>query len=211
MMPARFVRTRNHPVTPTFELLSSRLRLRRLQPADAAAICAYRSLPAVARYQSWTSYTPDDAAGLIGEQERVVPNTPGTWMQLALTTRDEGTLIGDCGVHVLAEDERQVELGITLSPTYQGRGLAAEGLGSVLRYVFDSLDKHRARAVTDAENQPAASLFRRLGFRREAHFVEHVWYKGAWGSEVVFGLLQREWREITDRRRDGVDAAQRRR
>ena len=61
--------------------------------------------------------------------------------------------------------------------------------------VFDSLGKHRARAVTDAENHPAANLFRRLGFRREAHFVEHVWYKGAWGSEFVFAMLQCEWRK----------------
>jgi RimJ/RimL family protein N-acetyltransferase len=50
-------------------------------------------------------------------------------------------------------------------------------------------------AVTDAENRPAASLFRRLGFRQEAHFVEHVWFKGAWGSEFVFALLERDWKQ----------------
>jgi RimJ/RimL family protein N-acetyltransferase len=177
-----------------FELLSPRLRLRRLRPDDAAAICGYRSLPDVARFQSWASFTSDDAARLIANQDRTAPDTPGTWLQLALTTLEGGTIVGDCGVHFLADDERQVELGITLSPAYHGRGLATEAVASVLRYVFDSLGKHRARAVTDAENHAAASLFRRLGFRREAHFVEHVWYKGAWGSEFVFALLQREWR-----------------
>jgi RimJ/RimL family protein N-acetyltransferase len=50
-------------------------------------------------------------------------------------------------------------------------------------------------AVTDAENRPAAALFRRLEFRQEAHFLEHVWFKGAWGSEFVFALLRREWEE----------------
>src|SRR4051794_12010139 len=144
-----------------FELLSPRLRLRRLRPDDAAAICAYRSLPDVARFQSWTSFTPDDAARLIADQGRTAPNTPGTWLQLALTTLEAGTIVGDCGIHFLAEDARQVELGVTLSPAYHGRGLAAEAVASVLRYVFDSLGKHRARAVTDAENHPAANLFRR--------------------------------------------------
>ena len=65
----------------------------------------------------------------------------------------------------------------------------------MLRYVFEALGKHRARAVTDAENDAAARLFRRLGFRQEAHFVEHLWYKGQWGSEFVFALLRREWLE----------------
>ena len=55
-------------------------------------------------------------------------------------------IIGDCGIHFLADDEHQVELGITLSPVHQGRGLAAEAVGSMLRYVFDALGKHRVRA-----------------------------------------------------------------
>jgi RimJ/RimL family protein N-acetyltransferase len=155
-------------------------------------------LPQVARFQSWSSFTLDDAARLIADQDRIVPNTPGTWLQLALTTLDEGMMIGDCGIHFLADDERQVELGITVSPSYHGRGLATEAVASLLRYIFDSLNKHRARAVTDAENGAAASLFRRLSFRQEAHFVEHVWYKGAWSSEFVFALLQREWRAACD-------------
>jgi RimJ/RimL family protein N-acetyltransferase len=181
-----------------FELLSPRLRLRRLTSNDAAAICAYRSLPEVALYQSWNSYTSADAAKLIADQALVVPNTPGTWLQLLLTTRaDEQAVVGDCGLHFLAGDDRQVGLGITLSPAFQGRGLASEAITSVLRYVFNSLEKHRAFAVTDVENHAAAGLFRRLNFRQEAHFVEHVWYKGAWSSEYVFALLQREWRAAT--------------
>ncbi len=29
--------------------------------------------------------------------------------------------------------------------------------------------------------------------RREAHLVENEWVKGEWQSEVVYGLLAREW------------------
>ena len=56
-----------------------------------------------------------------------------------------------------------------------------------------ALNMHRVSATTDAENKAAQNLFQRLGFRQEAHFVEHVWFKGAWGSEYVFAMLQREW------------------
>lgn len=86
-----------------------------------------------------------------------------------------------------------MELGITLSPSHQGTGYATEALGILLRFVFGTLGMHRVSAFTDAENHASAALFRRLGFRQEAHHIEHRWFKGQWDSEYVFVLLRREW------------------
>ena len=173
-----------------------RLLLRRLQPDDGAALCAYRSLPEVARYQGWQSFGPEDAARLIESQRYAEPGVPGTWFQLAFIEKASGQLIGDCGLHCWQNDSRQIELGVTLAPSHQGLGYATEALGGVLGFVFGTLDMHRVSAVTAAENHAAASLFLRLGFRQEAHFIEHRWYKGNWDSEFVFGLLKREWDAI---------------
>jgi RimJ/RimL family protein N-acetyltransferase len=174
-------------------LISKRLLLRPFYSEDAATIAAYRSIPEVARYQTWESFDLADATQLISDQASVVPDTSGTWLQLALVLTNSSTVIGDCGIHFIADDNRQVELGITLAPAHQGHGLAAEAMGAVLEYVFDGLGKHRATAVADAENHACAALFRRLGFRQEAHYVENVWFKGAWGSEFLFALLRHEW------------------
>jgi hypothetical protein len=73
-------------VVEPLELWSSRLCLRRLRPEDATAICAYRGLPEVARFQSWESFGLSDAERLIADQAVVVPDTPGTWLQLAMVT-----------------------------------------------------------------------------------------------------------------------------
>ena len=139
------------------------------------------------------SFTPDDAARLIEEQRDREPGVPGTWFQLALVERATATMVGDCGLHCRQDDPRQMEVGITLAPSHQRRGYATEALSHLLGFVFGTLRKHRVSAVTDAENSAAASLFGRLGFRQEAHFVEHRWLKGNWGSEFVFALLRREW------------------
>jgi RimJ/RimL family protein N-acetyltransferase len=177
------------------ELRTPRLILRRLRTDDLAVLCAYRSLPEVARFQSWDTFGPEDGASLIAEQSCREPNIPGTWLQLAIVPEDSGEMIGDCGLHFLRDDRRQVELGITLAPSHQGRGFATEALTGVIDYLFNRLEKHRLTAVTDAENGPAAALFYRLGFRREAHFVENVWFKGRLGSEFAFGLLWSEWEQ----------------
>jgi RimJ/RimL family protein N-acetyltransferase len=177
------------------ELRSSRLILRRFKDDDLTALCAYRSLPEVARFQSWESIGPADGASLIAEQSHQEPNIPGTWLQLAITRVDSGEMIGDCGLHCPRENPRQLELGITLAPSHQGRGYATEALAAVIEYAFTRLGKHRITALTDSENAPGSALFLRLGFRREAHFIENVWFKGKWGSEFAFALLRTEWEQ----------------
>jgi RimJ/RimL family protein N-acetyltransferase len=37
-------------------------------------------------------------------------------------------------------------------------------------------------------------VLERLGMRREAHFVENELVKGEWQSELLYAVLQREWR-----------------
>lgn len=174
-------------------LASSRLLLRRLQEGDAAALCRYRSLPEVARYQGWESFTPEDAVRLIESQRYSEPGIPGTWFQLAIVEKVTGNMIGDCGLHCQQDDPRQMEIGITLDPSHQNQGYATEALGCLLDFVFGVLNMHRVSAITAVDNIAAAALFRRSGFRQEAYFIEHRWYKGYWDSEFVFGLLRREW------------------
>lgn len=174
-------------------LLTARLLLRRLQRDDAEALCAYRSLPEVARYQSWESYGPEDAARLLDDQEERDVGIPGTWLQVAIVESGTGRLIGDCGLHCLSGEPDQFEIGITLAPDRQGVGYATEALGCLLHYLFTALSARRIFATTDVLNEPAAALFRRLGFRQEAMHLEHRAYKGTWTSEFVFALLAREW------------------
>jgi RimJ/RimL family protein N-acetyltransferase len=114
------------------DLCTPRLRLRRLCPDDAPAICAYRALPEVARYQSWDSFSLDEADRLIAGNAGLLLDTPGTWFQLGIVSISSGQLIGDCGLHFLADQPRQVELGITLGPAHQRRGFAREALAGVL-------------------------------------------------------------------------------
>jgi RimJ/RimL family protein N-acetyltransferase len=180
------------PTFPSF-LATPRLLLRRLRREDGEALCGYRSRPEVARYQGWESYGPEDARRLIEDQQDAEPGIPGTWFQVVVVERATNVVIGDCGLHCLADEPQQMEFGVTLAPGHQGRGYAAEALDCLLEFAFATLGMHRVLAITGDQNLAAASLFRRLGFRQEAHHIEHRWYKGHWESELVFALLMREW------------------
>lgn len=175
-------------------LQTARLTLRQARADDAEAIRSYRSHPGVARFQSWTDFDEADARRLVDSQHGLSPDTPGTWFQLVILDRILSSPVGDLALHFREDDHRQVELGINIAPSRQGKGYAVEATMRVLGYLFEDLRKHRVTAVTDVANDAAARLFRRAGFRQEGHFVDHVWFKGRYDSEYLFALLADEWR-----------------
>jgi RimJ/RimL family protein N-acetyltransferase len=175
-----------------FPLATARLRLRPFQESDIAAFTAYRADAAVARYQSWEDFSLEDGRRFWQSQRGRVFGVPGTWFQVAIAELETDALLGDLALHFL-EDPRQVELGFTLAAAQQGRGIAREAVTRMLDWLLAKGEVHRVHAVTDALNEPAHRLLRGLGFRQEAHHIENTFFKGAWGDELVFALLAREW------------------
>jgi RimJ/RimL family protein N-acetyltransferase len=169
-----------------------RLRARAFSIADVEAFVAYRADPDVARYQSWSDYTLERGAAFVAAMQGAAPGVPGEWFQFALEAQSDHTLVGDLAFKVDRDEPREAEVGFTLAPAQQGKGYATEALTGLLGYAFDTFGLHRVIAVTDALNGPAAALLERVGMRREAHFVENVFFKGAWGSEFMFAMLDRE-------------------
>ena len=170
-----------------------RLRVRRFRPHDVQRFVAYRADPEVARYQSWSEYTEELGAALIESMQDAEPGVPGEWYQLALEECTSGGLVGDLALKVDADEPRVAEVGFTLAPAHQGKGYGTEALEALLGFAFETFGLHRVYAVTDARNAPAAAMLERVGFRSEAHFRENVFFKGAWGSELLFAILEREW------------------
>ncbi|HEX8283383.1 MAG TPA: GNAT family protein [Pyrinomonadaceae bacterium] len=179
--------------TPFVNIESERLVLRRFADRDLAEFLAYANDPEVSRYQSWESYTEGQAEELIRQQEGREPGRPGEWFTFAAELKESKALAGHVALSVKSDDARQAEMGFTFAREYQGRGLAREAAERVLAYAFEVLGMHRVVAVTDCENTRSAALLERLGMRREAHFVENIWFKGAWGSEYLYAILRREW------------------
>jgi RimJ/RimL family protein N-acetyltransferase len=173
---------------------AARVVLRELRPGDAETIYAYRTDADVSRYQGWTPASIDEVRTFIDGLSAAEPFAPGTWHQFGIELCSTGALIGDCGVHVPADDPAQAEFGITVAPAFHGRGYAAEAVRAVLAILFGALEKHRVFASVDPRNARSIALMERLGFRREAHFVESLWFKETWADDVIFALLEREWK-----------------
>jgi RimJ/RimL family protein N-acetyltransferase len=175
-------------------LRTDRLVLRRFTAADVGAFVAYRSDPAVARYQSWTApYPPAKAQRMVEVLADEHPDTAGRWFQFAVALAGSDELIGDCGVNVPAEQPCQAELGFSFAPAHQRRGYATEAVRRLLDYLFLDRGKHRVVASCDDRNVRSAALLRRVGMRREGLQVQSTWSKGEWTNDELYAVLHHEW------------------
>jgi RimJ/RimL family protein N-acetyltransferase len=180
-------------------LESARIILRQFRDADLPSFLVYCNDPEVAKYQTWESMSAQEAHTFVQEQKTLQPGVPGQWFQFAIELKETGRLVGDCGLKVHLHDIQQAEIGFTLSRDYQSKGLASEAITCLLDYAFLHLGLHRLIAITDCQNGPCVALLERLGFRREGHFLQNVWFKGKWGDEYLYAILRGEWLQKRDK------------
>ena len=177
------------------EIVTERLSLRPFRADDLETFVTYRSDPEVERYQSWDRrYSMADAESFLRSQRAVEFGQPGEWLQLAIVDRETGTVCGDCAVLVVTDQPATAEVGVTLAPANQGKGLATEALTAVVTELFEQRGMHRVFAQADDRNISVRALLERLGFRCEARLVEADWFNGEWSTLRLYAMLDREWR-----------------
>ncbi len=160
-------------------------RLRRLHTRDRAAFQAYRSLPELGRYQGWSPMSDAKAHGFLDEMHRAPLFTPGQWVQLAIAKPESDELVGDIGLY-LSEDGTSGEVGFTLEPSSQGRGVAALAVREALQLLFSATSVTRVLGITDERNVPSIKLLERIGF--ELVESRQVVFRGEPCTERVYVL-----------------------
>ncbi len=179
----------------TYPLVTARLLIEPLVESDVAEFVAYRRDPAVARWQSWDpSYSLADGRRLVSGQPAADLPATGKWLQLAVRDVTRSTLFGDVAVHCVPDQPDTFEIGMTLAPQAQGRGIATEAVSRVLVHLFAAAGAHRVVAHCDAENVSVAKVLRRVGMRQESRQLEGDFFKGRWSTLDSYAVLAREYR-----------------
>ncbi len=109
----------------------------------------------------------------------------GHWVQLGIADTASDRLVGDIGMY-LSEDGSSAEVGFTLEPSAQGRGIAGSAVREALHLMFCATGVARILGVTDERNLPSVRLLERLGFE----FIEsrRVVFRGEPCTELVYAL-----------------------
>ncbi len=140
------------------------IRLRKLCVSDFGVFHAYRSDPEVARFQGWWPMSEDAAMKFLCEHGARTGLKSGGWVQLAIADAASDRLLGDIGLW-LSHDNSEAELGITVAPHEQGRGVGRDAMRAGLAVLFGLPTMTRVCANADALNMPCRRMLVAAGFR----------------------------------------------
>jgi RimJ/RimL family protein N-acetyltransferase len=183
-------------------LETDRLILRPFVAEDFDAVFGMQSRPDVARYLVWDARNEDEVrTALEVKVSSTAIRAEGDALFLAAVLRSTGELVGDVVLHWISREHSTAEIGFIVHPDHQGHGYATEAVRPLLRLAFEDLRLHRVIGRAEARNVASARVLEKLGMRREAHLIENEYVKGEWQSELLYAILDREWRAIIERPR----------
>ena len=178
-------------------ITSERLTIRSFVPGDGEDLYDYLSREEVVHFEPYRVFTHESA---IEEAKR----RAGLECFLAVCLKNADGLrekvIGNLYFERQGSAENAVwELGYVFHSKYQGMGYAAEACNALLAHAFERMDVRRVAANCNPDNRPSWRLLERLGFRREGHLIQNVYFwcddSGAplWQDTYEYGLTKEDF------------------
>lgn len=138
--------------------------LRLIREADLETLFAYLSAPAVVEAMGEGPTSLADLAWCARERCAATESAP---LRLAISSRENGELVGTVGLHSASSRHRSVEIACDLSPSLWGKGVAAYMSDLAVDWAHRELRYTRVQATALPENQRSLALLERCGFQRE--------------------------------------------
>lgn len=114
---------------------------------------------------------------------------------IAMVEKESGKIIGN--VYLGNREFEAKEVGYIVNKKYQRQGYASEAIQTLIEYAFQH-QVHRIFAESDPHNDCSWKLLEHLGFQREAHFHQNVYFRKddlgnpIWQDTYVYCLLNQE-------------------
>jgi len=172
-------------------LQGPRLRLRPVEPADAAARLALGQDPALALF-----YGVDPARlPPYGQRQATAWAERLSRVRHAWAIERDGALVGEVRLDSVNLQDRRASLAIGFFAARDlGQGLGTEALRLALAHAFDGLVLHRIGVRVLEYNARALRAYEKCGFKIEGRERETAFLLGRWHDDIMLGLLAREFR-----------------
>jgi ribosomal-protein-alanine N-acetyltransferase len=169
-------------------LSTKRLTLRAPTLADASAIRAIVSIPAVTRFSNWPD-APTKAQVERGMRWMSKLFASGKGCAWIIEHRHSKAIVGAIRFNHIDKKWKWGELGYESHPDFWGKGLMTEAVHAVVGCGHQSFALNRIEAWTLPGNAASDRVLEKVGFRYEGTLRQKAWFKGAYHDFRMFGRL----------------------
>lgn len=140
-----------------------------------------------------------------GAIEEWIISHPERWNQryelfLLITNKVNRAIIGSLSLFLYMRHNK-ADIGYLISPKEWGKGYATEACSVVVRYAFEIIKLHKLEANHLARNPASGRVLEKLGFQLEGLQRESYFKDGVHEDLRLYGLLQREFLELQQKRK----------
>ena len=167
---------------------TERLILRRYQEEDLQDLFEYLSDKKVVEFEPYKPMSLEEAKENLAWRMQ-------TEEMVAIELKSSRKMIGN--IYLGKREFEALEIGYVLNRNHWGRGYAREGCEALIRQAFLK-GVHRVYAQCDPNNTGSWKLLEALGFRREAHLLQNVYFwkdkngNPVWKDTYVYAKLAAE-------------------
>jgi len=109
---------------------------------------------------------------------------------------DTATLIGTITLYALDVRNKHARYGFLVGEKdYWGRAVPAQVIPALLDFAFTELKLHKVCGSVDIRNVQSVVIHRKLGFRNEGVFKQHIHDSGRFFDQINYAIFASDWRQ----------------
>ena len=139
-------------------ITTQRLHLTPFEPSDWAFFRTLREDRAIMRYMA--AIAPEKETRRVFAARLTAPHV------FVIRMHDDDTPLGDIGLQISAVNREEADIGYTVVPAAQGKGIASEALRAMCEYAFNQTGVKAVNAYVLADNGGSVRVLEKAGFVR---------------------------------------------
>ncbi|MEA3266722.1 MAG: GNAT family N-acetyltransferase [Candidatus Fermentibacteria bacterium] len=166
---------------------TERLVLRQVATEDTEGLFLCYSDPEVMKYLATPLDNEDAIEGILEDYKDGF--NQGYNLIWSIIIRETGAFAGTAGFEEFSFLDCKADIGFSLLRKHQGKGYMEEALSKIVAYGFQELNLNRIQTTVVPENTASVKLLNRLGFQKEGHMKQSVFFNNSFHDELMFAVL----------------------
>jgi RimJ/RimL family protein N-acetyltransferase len=181
-------------------LAGAGVTLRELRPSDSVILFSLLTADQVIKFISPPPSSPDGFEKFIDWS--IAERKRGRHFSFGVLPNSMTEPVGVFQLRIIDRASNVAEWGFVLAYQFWGTGIFPEAARLILGFAFDTLGLHRLEARAAVPNERGQGALAKVCAVHEINLRQSFYRHGIWFDQVMWSIMEHEWREYEQRRRE---------